>query len=68
MKYVCNNNELIIMVKPKNGYGASEEVITSRFTSLMQRVAGSTVTEPHGARGRCMAHEYYVQPYPVTNS
>ena len=39
--------------------------------SLMQRVAGSTVTNDrhHGARGgRYGAHEHYVQPYPVTNS
>ena len=41
------------------------------ITSLMQRVAGSTVTNDrqHGARGGMYgAHEYYVQPYPVTNS
>ena len=39
--------------------------------SLMQRVAGSTVTNDrqHGARGGMYgAHENYVQPYPVTNS
>ena len=39
--------------------------------SLMQRVAGSTVTNDrhHGARGGMYgAHEHYVQPYPVTNS
>ena len=38
--------------------------------SLMQRVAGSTVTNDrqHGARGGMYgAHEHYVQPYPVTN-
>ena len=40
------------------------------ITSLMQRVAGSTVTNDrqHGARGGMYgAHEHYVQPYPVTN-
>ena len=41
------------------------------ITSLIQRVVGSTVTNDrqHGARGGMYgAHEYYVQPYPVTNS
>ena len=40
------------------------------LNSLMQRVAGSTVTNDrqHGARGGIYgAHEHYVQPYPVTN-
>ena len=40
------------------------------ITSLIQRVVGSTVTNDlqHGARGGMYgAHEYYVQPYPVTN-
>ena len=38
--------------------------------SLMQRVAGSTVTNDrhHGARGGMYgAYEHYVQPYPGTN-
>ena len=38
--------------------------------SLMQRVAGSTVTNDrhHGARGGMYgAYEHYAQPYPVTN-
>ena len=38
--------------------------------ALMQRVAGSTVTNDrqHGARGGMYgAHEHYVQPYPVIN-
>ena len=42
------------------------------ITSLIQRVVGSTVTNDrqHGARGGLYGadEEYYVQPYPVTNS
>ena len=40
------------------------------ITSLMQRVAGSTVTNDcqHGACGGMYGtHEHYVHPYPVTN-
>ena len=53
---------LLLWLKPKNGYGASEGGNNvALLTSLMQRVAGSTVTNDrqHGARGGMYgAHEH----------
>jgi len=49
----------------------TNEGIIKQVSSLMQRIAGSVVTNDlhHGARrGIYGAHEFYTQPNPVANS